>query len=500
MYSKAPEVSSGALSNKYALKFTHLYANSLLVLVALIPMALVWYIDLFQNPELRFVDHRIHEYAIGIAILQSGFISYVTWRCYLSSGEPLLRWLTLSFLGFTLIYMPHGFFTPLCGENMGLFLLYGPASRLVMAGFLLAGLVEYGKPAHELQQRGKRSFWLLWISVFLMIDALVWLIAIMQGEALQSVRLVLELSALLLLLCGMGLIRIRKLKTSIMAVYAISLAYLAESSLAFVIASPWNHMWWLAHFISAGGFALLSYGVMRAFHSTRSFELVFSQEEVLEQLASAKSYAEETARKLKIANENLEVLAATDSLTGLSNRRHFMEQGLAEFSRAMRTKLPFALLALDIDHFKRINDRYGHPLGDEVLKRFAAVASVQLRPTDHIGRVGGEEFVILLVDTNEEEAFLIAERIRRGVENIRIPVDGGEIGVTVSIGLSEFSPDSGQLETLLSRADESLYRAKQQGRNRVVRSCHELSVDCSAQSDAVVSSGNGATDFGVCPQ
>jgi diguanylate cyclase (GGDEF)-like protein len=469
MYSKLSDTPAlpTATPNKNVLSITRIYKHFLLILVALIPVVFIAYIYLFQNPSLRFIDYTTHEYAIGIAILQSGFIGYVTWRCYLSSGEPLLRWLTLSFLSFTLIYMPHGFLTPLCGQNMALFLLYGPVSRLVMASFLLVGLITYGQPAHTSQQRTASRSWLIWISTFLTVDVLVAWIAISLELPLQPIRLALETSSLLLLIGGVLWIWHRQLQTSIMTVYAVSLAYLAESSLTFIIASPWNHLWWLAHFISASGFTVLSYGVIRAFHSTRSFSLVFSQEEVLEQLAAAKAYAEEIARQLKIANENLEVLASTDPLTGLSNRRHFMTQAHAEFSRALRMNSAFTVLALDLDHFKKINDQYGHPVGDEVLKCFASTASAQLRPTDHIGRVGGEEFMILLVDTHGTEAHMIAERIRSAVEKINIPTAGTMIRITVSIGLAEFSAASRHLEEILSKADEYLYQAKKLGRNQV---------------------------------
>jgi diguanylate cyclase (GGDEF)-like protein len=477
MNSKIPDTPADrtATPNKNVLQITHAYKHLLLILVALIPLIFIAYIYQFQNPALRFIDYTTHEYAIGIAILQSGFIGYVTWRCYLSSGEPLLRWLTLSFLSFTLIYAPHGFLTPLCGQNMALFLLYGPVSRLVMASFLLIGLITYGQPAHSPQQRTAPSFWLIWISTFLSIDALVAWIATSPGLPLQPIRLALESGSLMLLIGGVVWIWHRKLHTSIMTVYALSLAYLSESSLTFIIASPWNHLWWLAHLISACGFTVLSYGVIRAFHSTRSFSLVFSQEEVLEQLASAKAYAEEIARQLKAANESLEVLASTDPLTGLNNRRHFMAQSHAEFSRAMRTNSAFTILALDLDHFKNINDQYGHPVGDEVLKCFASAASAQLRPTDHIGRVGGEEFMILLVDTHGAEAHTIAERIRNAVEKINIPAAGTMIRITVSVGLSEFTSDCKHLEEILSKADECLYQAKKLGRNQVAHYSKKLS-------------------------
>jgi diguanylate cyclase (GGDEF)-like protein len=240
-----------------------------------------------------------------------------------------------------------------------------------------------------------------------------------------------------------------------------------QGSLVFIIAKPWDHLWWLAHLIGAAGFTILSYGVVRAFHTTRAFSLVFSQEEVLKQLAAAKEHAEHLTTQLQEANATLEIQASTDPLTGLSNRRHFMELCNLEVARAQRSGGKITMLALDLDHFKQINDRYGHAMGDEVLKTFAERASSELRPTDRLARLGGEEFMVLLPDTAIPEALLIAERIRSKVEQIRVTTPAAIISFTVSIGLAEFPTHGERLEQVFIRADECLYRAKAQGRNQI---------------------------------
>jgi diguanylate cyclase (GGDEF)-like protein len=461
-------VQAARYSSKAILPLTRLYEQLLVILAALLPSFAIGYIYFAQDPSLRYIDHSFHEIAIAVAVILSGFVSYVTWRCYATSGEPLLRWATLSVLSFTLIYSLHGLFTPFSSNHMFLFLYYGPVSRLVMAVFLLVGLLEYGKPAHPLAVRTRTKTWLAWIAGFVAIDILVAWIALNTLTAMQPIRLVTEGGSLVLLMVGVALIYLRKISSPLMRVYAISLALLAQSSLAFILAKPWDHIWWLAHFISACGFLLLSYGMIRAFHTTRSFSLVFSQEEIMQQLTAAKALAEVTAAQLREANANLELLASTDHLTGLNNRRSFIERSQAEVSRALRTGTPVCAIALDLDHFKQINDRFGHAAGDAVLKSFAEQAVLQLRTSDLIGRMGGEEFMITLPDTGIDKALIIAERIRRAVESMQLTAAGSLISVTVSIGLAEFPIDGEKLEQVFAVADHRLYQAKEQGRNRVV--------------------------------
>ena len=139
---------------------TQAYASLLLIAFALMPAQLIAYLYFHQDPALKFEDHLFHEFAIAVASLEGLFVTYVTWRCYRSSGEPLLRWLTLGFLGFVLIYALHGIFTGMAHHNIWLFLLYGPASRLAMSILLFVGLLSYNLPPDNVEKRSNARGWL----------------------------------------------------------------------------------------------------------------------------------------------------------------------------------------------------------------------------------------------------------------------------------------------------------------------------------------------------
>jgi diguanylate cyclase (GGDEF)-like protein len=162
----------------------------------------------------------------------------------------------------------------------------------------------------------------------------------------------------------------------------------------------------------------------------------------------------------------LRVLATTDPLTGLYNRRRFLELGEYEIQREQRNRRGLALMVMDLDHFKRVNDQHGHAAGDEVLRRFAVVCKNNLRAMDSIGRIGGEEFAILLPETNLEEGTVIADKIRSVLA--ASPMSGqSAISITVSIGVV-LAGEREAFAHLLARGDACLYAAKGQGRNRVV--------------------------------
>ena len=166
--------------------------------------------------------------------------------------------------------------------------------------------------------------------------------------------------------------------------------------------------------------------------------------------------------------EDLKVLATTDSLTGLSNRRHFLDMAAATMENYRRYRRPLAVLMLDIDRFKRINDTYGHATGDQVLIVLADTLREVLRSADICGRYGGEEFVCLLPETTEIEARVVAERLRMAMAEQAIATAEGELHFNVSIGLAEAEPGDSTVETLIQRADVAMYEAKAAGRNRVV--------------------------------
>ncbi|QSP95614.1 GGDEF domain-containing protein [Marinobacter salinisoli] len=180
----------------------------------------------------------------------------------------------------------------------------------------------------------------------------------------------------------------------------------------------------------------------------------------------------ERTEELEQANERLKTISVTDGLTQLANRRQFDDQLDAEWNRASRQKQPVSLLLLDVDHFKSINDRYGHPAGDDCLITVAAICSSEIKRTgDLLARYGGEEFSVLLPTTSEEGAVLVAERLREAIEQSTVqPVSQdvviavtASVGVATMIPLPQESPDE-----LIRRADVALYAAKRAGRNRVM--------------------------------
>jgi diguanylate cyclase (GGDEF)-like protein len=177
---------------------------------------------------------------------------------------------------------------------------------------------------------------------------------------------------------------------------------------------------------------------------------------------------EEKARELEAQRAAIERLANTDALTGTLSRRHFHELGERELARAARGEQPIAALVLDIDHFKRVNDAHGHAGGDAVLKAFARRCQAMLRGTDVLGRLGGEEFAVLMPGSGLAEALVAAERIRAAVADVAVDVDGTRLAITVSIGAAARPAAETTLEVLLVAADEALYAAKRGGRNRVV--------------------------------
>jgi len=170
---------------------------------------------------------------------------------------------------------------------------------------------------------------------------------------------------------------------------------------------------------------------------------------------------------LAVKTKHLHTQAVVDGLTRLYSRTHFNNQLLAAIEFATRNREPFSLLLIDIDHFKKVNDSYGHAAGDEVLRRIASRIRNSLRKYDTAYRYGGEELAVILPATRMKHAIAIAERFRQLIETQKVRAGGNLIGVTISLGVAQFEPTD-DAESLFNRADRRLYRAKSEGRNRVV--------------------------------
>jgi diguanylate cyclase (GGDEF)-like protein len=168
-----------------------------------------------------------------------------------------------------------------------------------------------------------------------------------------------------------------------------------------------------------------------------------------------------------ILYKKVQDMAITDSLTEVSTRRYFLERFREEIRRSMRRKAVMSFLMIDLDHFKEKNDKFGHLVGDVILKEIANILKSNLREIDIIGRYGGEEFAVVLAGIGKEGAILAAERLRSSIEHSIFKAYDEKVSITISIGISSFPEDGVDEHTLIESADKALYRAKEKGRNRV---------------------------------
>jgi diguanylate cyclase (GGDEF)-like protein len=175
----------------------------------------------------------------------------------------------------------------------------------------------------------------------------------------------------------------------------------------------------------------------------------------------------------KRIEKQLHHLATTDPLTGALNRRRFFELAEQEFDRSNRYNREISIILFDVDHFKESNDAYGHVAGDQILKTIAQRFSENLRQLDIFGRYGGDEFIILLPETNSEQALQAAERLHEVVTSEPVTTSRGTIPIQISIGVANLE-NSEDIEALLIRTDQALYAAKETGRNRVVIFCDDM--------------------------
>ena len=262
------------------------YAQAVVVAFTLAPLSLIFYINILGDKLAVIVNLPVYLSAVCIATLQGAVVSYFSWRCYRHSGEPFLRWLTLGFLGFTVNYAGHGLAAVFGAGHAGLFQLYGPASRLMLALMLLKAVAVYAPDAVGDPPGRRRRGWAAWLAALLGVNLAVALGGVTSWGADPLLPLSLEMAAFCLLIAVITVILGRSNDQPLIRVFLAGVALLAEASLSFLFAASWNQQWWLAHLILAGGYLLLSYAVVKAFLTTRCFAGFESAEQVMARLNS----------------------------------------------------------------------------------------------------------------------------------------------------------------------------------------------------------------------
>ena len=210
--------------------------------------------------------------------------------------------------------------------------------------------------------------------------------------------------------------------------------------------------------------------ITKPFNHEELFARIGTHIELKKSRELLKSYINELERK----NDELDIMSKTDYLTGISNRRFMIERLKEEITKSIKNNSSLAILMCDVDHFKKINDNFGHDFGDQVIKEVANTIKNCLREYDIISRWGGEEFLLVLPETNEEIAFSLSEVIRKAVENIQIPNESNPHKISLTIGLSLYD-SSLSISNNIKNADEALYEGKNSGRNIVI--VHKKTLD-----------------------
>jgi PAS domain-containing protein len=254
----------------------NVYKRLVIVLATFLPLLGVGVFSLTSNPAEKFHYYSFHEVAISVAIILSIFVSYVAYRSYEKNLNPFFYFIALAYLGFAIVYAPHGVFTRMADHNMPLFLIFGPVSRFTMSAYLLIGLLKFNPVLNMADKKNSRRF--LWGHILFLFGVLVFLFVIASTVKLNVIHIKSIESASLALSCA-SLLRMMFLpvRSLLMRFHLVAQLLFAQASIAFLLSLPWNSLWWFAHAISAAGFITLGYAIVHCYEMTRSFDAVYDE-------------------------------------------------------------------------------------------------------------------------------------------------------------------------------------------------------------------------------
>jgi diguanylate cyclase (GGDEF)-like protein len=439
------------------------------LLIIVLPAFIYLYLNNFRtglkiNGDLHFY-YVIFSSAIAILV---GLASYLEYK---KNKVEKIFYLSIGFIGVGVFYTFHALVTPnmTIGQffefpnmisNISVFVLFGDLSR-----FWLALMMFIPDNMFEQRFQIKKYFngYVLFILFILLSGSIYFslltpeIFPVFKNDDLTDTNLAILTKVVTLLFLGINSLKYyysyRAKQNITILSFIIGLCLIMETVIIFMISKPWSSNWWLAHNLFLTSYLVIGLGVLYSYFDKQKYEYF----DVLGQINRYTKLLEEK-------NAKLNQLANYDALTGLSNRSHFITTTEEYLKNASIENTTFALMFIDLDYFKTINDKYGHQTGDELLKIISKKLTSIIKSNDMAARIGGDEFLILLKDVSQAQIDAISKRIiKRLTEPIIINENICRVGA--SIGVSIFPDNGNTIDELISKSDEAMYRVKKEGRN-----------------------------------
>jgi diguanylate cyclase (GGDEF)-like protein len=445
--------------------------NIFAIMIILLPIIIYYYLDNFKTPTGGGPHADFHLYYVIISSTIAFLLGVAGYLEYKKSKVDKIFYISIGLIGVSVFYTFHALITPNMTigplfefpdpiSNISAFVMFGDVSRfwLALMMFLPDNLFEQN---HKI--RKYFNGYVLLLFVLILSGAVVYglltpeVFPLFKNDDLTDTGFAILTKVVTVLLLGSIALRYYysyKAKSNITTLsFIVGLVLIMETVIIFMISKPWSLVWWLAHNLFLMSYIVIGLGVLYSYFSKEKYGFfdVFGQ---------IKKYT----KLLEEKNIELDILANYDALTGLSNRRHFMTETEAYIKKAEIDHSTFAFMFIDLDYFKQVNDKYGHKIGDELLKILSKKISSLIKSTDIASRVGGDEFVLLIKDVNQTQIEDIAKRI---IDKMIEPViiNENKCIVGASIGISMYPTNGNTIENLISKSDEAMYSVKKEGRN-----------------------------------
>ena len=432
--------------------------------IIIIPIFLIYYL-LNYNESIWQVP-VFHYYYVILSSLIAIAVSRVAFAEYKKTGSKRIFLISLGFLGVGILYTFHALITP--GKSLFIFsdiqtqikafIFFGDSSRLWLALMLFSPEMLQGRDIKE-----DYSFRVLVVSGIILI--LLSLMISFNPEILPNAKTsdgkdtVYSILLRVVTLTLLGITALKyyysyKIKPNLAILsLLVGVLLIMETVVIFMISKPWGSVWWLAHNLFLLSYISMGSGILYNMLTNKKFEYF----DIL-------SKVEEYVKGLKVTNKELNILANIDLLTELPNRSFFMDSLEKYIARSKKENNTFAVLFMDLDGFKKVNDTHGHDTGDEVLKLAAKRIKGSVKGDDLVARLGGDEFVVILKDVERAHVSKAAERIL-GAFNDSMNIEGNICDISVSIGISLFPYDGSNINELMSKSDKAMYRVKRKYKN-----------------------------------